>query len=309
MNLFTLGQKDRADVVMENSPRRNTLPTSHALEEPVISNVDLGIHKIISPDEDLCGKEIIPTVSVINTGEDEVTSFTISVSLNGEQVESMDVTSNLISGDSLTITFQSVVAPPPGPATFSFTIEEVNMAVDTNLANNQAEKGVEIPEILSLPLIEDFESDAIWTITNSGSEGWESVTAPSWSNQNMALSVDFRQSSSLGEESLLTSPVFATMSNTSLKMQFDYAYRYTSLGGSDILLVEVSTDCGDTFTSVFEASGESLSTVDFSDINFIPTGRLDWTRIQLNLDSLAGLSSLQVRDQSPISIWQFNLSR
>lgn len=295
MNIFTEGQKQRVDVVMVNSPRRNTLPTSHALDDPVITNIDLGIHNISSPGDDLCGKEITPVVSVLNTGEDDITSFTISVALNGASIETLDINTNLSSGDSLIVTFQSIVAPPPGSATFRFDIEEVNMTEDVNLENNTAEKTVEIPEILTLPIIEDFESSSSWEILNASSEGWQPAIAPSWSTDNNALSINFRQSLSLGEESTLMSPVFAAMSGSILKMQFDYAYRYTSLGGSDILLVEVSTDCGDSFTPVFNASGESLSTVDFSDINFVPTGRLDWTRIQLDMDSLAGLSALQIR--------------
>jgi hypothetical protein len=49
MNLFTVEQIGRMTTVLENSPRRTSLLSSHGLSDPVPLANDLGIREVISP--------------------------------------------------------------------------------------------------------------------------------------------------------------------------------------------------------------------------------------------------------------------
>ncbi|MEM7296953.1 MAG: zinc metalloprotease, partial [Bacteroidota bacterium] len=86
MNLFTLGQKDRMRIVLENSPRRNSLLTSPALVEPARFTNDLAMVQIIAPNFAECGDQISPTLEVVNHGTNEISSFEIQLQIEGNPV-------------------------------------------------------------------------------------------------------------------------------------------------------------------------------------------------------------------------------
>ena len=82
MNIFTQNQKERMHVVLNHSPRRNTLPQSPALDNPIITLNDLGIKTIIATQLNDCNGFLLPKVVVRNYGTNVIENFIISFFLN-----------------------------------------------------------------------------------------------------------------------------------------------------------------------------------------------------------------------------------
>ena len=71
-------------------------------------------------------------------------------------------------------------------------------------------------------------------------------------------------------------------------LYFDVSYAAYSTAYADSLLVEVSTDCGATFTRVYEKGGGDLATASNSQSQFIPGGSSDWRTDSVVLSSTNG---------------------
>lgn len=87
MNLFTQDQVARMMVVLENSPRRGSLFTSHGLEEPATQDiVDLMVTDIDFPSEITCavgrGTKTPFTLSLANVTTSDVDEVTYFISIN-----------------------------------------------------------------------------------------------------------------------------------------------------------------------------------------------------------------------------------
>ena len=80
----------RMRTVIEESPRRRSLLNSKGGIEPTIVANDLGIRSIISPEVSICSDEIAPEIEIRNYGSNEINSFTVSLSVDGVNVQTME---------------------------------------------------------------------------------------------------------------------------------------------------------------------------------------------------------------------------
>jgi PKD repeat protein len=71
-------------------------------------------------------------------------------------------------------------------------------------------------------------------------------------------------------------------------LYFDVSYAPYSTAYSDSLVVEVSTDCGATFTRVYQKDGTALATTGNSQSQFIPGGSSDWRTDSVVLSTTNG---------------------
>ena len=92
MNLFTVEQIGRMTTVLENSPRRASLLSSHGLSDPVPLANDLGIREVISPLDGECSSLVTPIIEVRNYGSNLVSSTRITLTIDGVLVETKDFT-------------------------------------------------------------------------------------------------------------------------------------------------------------------------------------------------------------------------
>ncbi len=82
----------------------------------------------------------------------------------------------------------------------------------------------------------------------------------------------------------------------SVQLTFDLAYQVFT-GYSDTLGVRVSTDCGNTFTTIWSKGGGTLSTAGSGGNNFIPTAG-QWRTETLDLSSYFGMSGVILEFQN-----------
>ncbi len=242
---------------------------------------DLAALDLSTNSTQLCGDEMDHlTITIRNYGNDPQTGFDVSYQIDGGPVVTENVGALVVNpGESVGYTFDALFNSAIFNASFNITawtslpseMSTVNDTVDMVL-NTFA------PDVL--PLLTDFE---------------EMVTPPGWFNSDLVGNghnnvsyVAYDNLWSGDQEYELRSPVFGPI-NPGDSLTFDYRYSdyfpgttATILGDGDVLEIAVSTDCGQTFTTIH--------TIDQN--NHIPI--VEMTNVLLDLDDYAG-EYIQVR--------------
>lgn len=143
MNLFTLDQVERMIVVLENSPRRESLSVSHGLEEPIPGTIDVELVAIEDPVEIICDQEPELRFTIANLTGDPVTSLTIKFTINSfTYTEIVPFT-----GAPFTTLAEITVAAidlETGDNTVAVQIIGINGLTDPNTTNNTLETSVTV---------------------------------------------------------------------------------------------------------------------------------------------------------------------
>ena len=312
MNIFTEGQKLRMRTVLENSIRRRSLLTSPGLEAPVPIADDATIARIINPQNSECSEEVVPRISLLNTGINEITSVTATFSVEEARVEETTFTLNLPPGELQEVTFSSVASEVGlTPGVFyeaSFTITAVNGTVDDAPAGNTRSVEFVIPQRDEVPLIADFESDESDSFFEKsivrnpdGQITWQRREAPNTADPgNDALFINFYDYEAAGERDFFYSPTLDLSNIPAAVLSFNVAYApYVSEDGvsteRDGLLVGVSTDCGATVDAIiYEKFGEELATQPAQENPFAPVSEEDWREEIIPLNDYLGEPDVQL---------------
>ena len=299
MNLFTVEQVGRMITVLENSPRRASLLSSHGLSNPVPLANDLGIREVISPLDGECTSLVTPIIEVRNYGSNSVSSTRITLNIDGVLIETKDFAFTPLSAlQSTTLSF----SPTPfasGTHAAAFEITLTNGVADPGASNNELSQSVIVPETTSLPIIEPFTSvPALWEIINPDLKTtWELASVPNADPSNTAMKMDFFDyEDNFGEIDLLVTPVFDLSTAPVASLLFDVAYaRFQD--DHDGLKVIVLSDCNadvNQGTVVYDKSGAALQTRSPTTDEFIPSNESQWRTEFLDLSAFAGQSNLQL---------------
>lgn len=299
MNLFTQGQVERMITVIENSPRRASLLTSHALMDPLPVANDLGVKDVITPRSGECSTTFTPQIDVRNYGSNSITSARIRATKDGVITETKDFnfSPSLSPLDVVTVAF-SPMTFSSGDHNVTFEILLTNGVADPVASNNVYAQDVLIPQAITTPFLETFNSfPSTWRIVNPDQDiTWALANAPE-SGTNKALKMDFyNYEDRTGEIDLVITPVFDLSSEPAALLKFDVAHaRFQSSndGLKVILLSNCDTDIAQGIT-VYEKSGASLATVSSSTNEFIPTGPDDWRTEAIDLSLYIGQNNLQL---------------
>ena len=299
MNLFTAEQVGRMTTVLENSPRRASLLSSHGLANPSPLPNDIGIRAVISPLDGECSSLVTPIIEVRNYGSNLVSSTRITLTIDGVLVETKDFTFTPLSAlQSTTLSF----SPTPfasGIHTVSFEVTLTNGVADGGLSNNEMSQPVIIPETTSLPIIENFNSiPDLWQIINPDLKTtWQIASAPKDDPSNTAAKMDFfNYEDNFGEIDLLVTPLFDLSTEPVALLLFDVAYaRFQD--DHDGLKVIVLSDCNadvNQGTVVYDKSGAALQTRSPTTEEFVPSNESQWRTEFIDLSAFAGQSNLQL---------------
>ena len=195
----------------------------------------------------------------------------------------------------------------------SFLIsEESEVSVSVSEVNGLQGIGEPISATFSqLPIIsiidKDFENDSIQIIEGMSHDvpTWASVlnaevlekNAPvgGYTDSEQSLVVNFWQWSNSPNSGnpLDASIIFLSqleVSDQTSLLNFDYAYT-TWDGSNDVLSIEVSTDCGDSWTSLWSKSGSDLATapeINSDNTWWVPDTSDDWASAGVSLEDYIG---------------------
>lgn len=299
MNLFTKDQVDRMTVVIENSPRRVSLLSSHGLDDPVMVANDLGVRSIISPEAKVCTSIVSPELEVRNYGTNTITSTKIEVLVNGTVKQTKTFTVNLATDDITDLTFNNQSVNDGDD--LSFEIIDTNGGADGNTTNNSASLNVTYQKTGLVPFNEPMNSiPNDWEVSNpDGSITWEITAANNGVNGNNAAVMNFYDyEAGVSESDALITPVLDFSPLNAAALHFDYAYaRYNSSENGDSLKVVVLTGCENDLSKgivVYETGGQQMATAPSTSAPFAPSSASQWKSEVVDLTPYLGISQVQL---------------
>ena len=253
-------------------------------------NRDISPAIILSPDSLECSSPIAaPQLIVRNNGKQIIAGFKIGYLLNNGAAIYKNFIQNIAPGSTAIVTLDPLVAPAGFSTIKIFTADPVSASGhgDENLINDTLSKTFTINTIVETPLLEGFEALPFaplhWDIINSGSANTWQRKSPG-NNSGYAAFIDNFSNDFTGETDALKSPSVNVAGADSVIISFDLAYKNFE-GSNDKLQVKISTDCGETFTTVFDKSGAGLSTAGSSPGAYLKPVANDWKTQRIVLDS------------------------
>ncbi|MDB5224144.1 MAG: type sorting protein [Chitinophagaceae bacterium] len=265
---------------------------------------DLQLVSIDQPAAILCNPSATPVVTVQNTGSEPIASVNISYIVDNGPVSVTPITAlNLLPGQQLSVSLDPPFTVTPGSHTIKVFISDVLTTVssrDQNQTNDTLSKIFTLVGRVTTPLTEDFESPTFpplnWGVDNpDNSITWERTTtaAQSGSASMVIRNYDYSVANTIDK---FVSPVITGISSyDSLFVTFDLAYapgNNGNIGNIDTLELQVSRDCGQTFSTVWEKFGPELQTTTRSG-RFTPTAT-DWKNIKVYLTPYVSSPSFQL---------------
>lgn len=299
MNLFTLGQVERFNAVLENSPRRVTLVNNRATQSPVLETIDLSLLRIIEPVDAICELTVTPKVEVQNVGSSKITSARVSYIKNGIVVESKRFSLDLDTGESSILEFANSTLAARNNQ-IEFRITQANDQADLNQENNSKFSNPVLQGEINLPYtfgIQNFPDN--WLISNPDqSFTWERRNLTIGGQSQQAVFIRHFEYESPGQLDYFISPTIDLSKFPNAQLVFEVAHApYNQAGFQDELIISVSQDCGSTFDLVdvnYQKSGTRLETSPPSLEEFIPTSNDQFRTEVFNLSDFKDLGKVRV---------------
>ncbi|MFY0629978.1 MAG: S8 family serine peptidase [Flavobacteriaceae bacterium] len=224
-----------------------------------------------------------------NIGTASQTNFTVSYQLNSEAIVQETFTGTIDPGGQEIFTFST---PLDLTADGMHTLKAwVSLAGDEMTANDETQTDF-YAQILSVGLneVEDFETSGYVPI------GWNTVNpdnAATWTSNSVTASnsttttapgIDNFNYNAAGQEDAFETLVY-DLSGSGLALSFDLAKAQYSAALSDGLRVEISTDCGQSYTAIYDKDGLDLSTINIYSTSIWTPSASDWRTEVIDLSA------------------------
>ena len=264
-------------------------PLAKDLAVTAINNTESDFDKLCNTDP------IIISADIENDGTDAQSNFTISYQVGSEAIVNETYTGALAAGASDTYVFST-------PATLT-TNGDTTLRVWTSLAGDEFVNNDENvfnfnarSSGSALNFIEDFETiNAIpddWTLTNfDNSITWISASnvIGSDGNPTQTLFIDgYNYNNALGQQDWLVTEYFDLTAVPDATLLFDLSKAQYDATNQDDLRIDISTDCGVTFTQIYFKDAGDLATVPNTTDQFEPTDASHWREEAVSLDAYVG---------------------
>ena len=251
--------------------------------------LDIAAAAIISPADPECALTIEPQILVSNNGVQSVNGFKAGYILNKASPVYQSFADTILPGASTIITLAPVITTAGINDIKVFTANPFNTlaAGDENTLNDTLNKKFTVNTIVVSPLNEGFEKPAFppdkWQVVNADTTTKWVQKSPG-NNSYFSAFADNFSNNYTGQTTILKSPSIAVAGADSVLVSFDLAYKNFE-GASDELTVKVSSDCGASFSSIFDKSGSALATAGSSSSAFLAPVQSDWQTQRIALDS------------------------
>lgn len=263
--MFTTQQVARMETAYANY--RSLLASSKGCSVPNLHKNDVYLRTITAPDQRICAGTFSPVVTIKNTGSETLTRVTITADLGNGTSTTYNWSGSLASFSEVDVTLPSMTVGE-GEYLLSVTTSLPNGVQDDDTSDDALSRYFIYYEPFEAPVTEGFEStypSRGWDIVNEdGASTWEQTTVASKTGSH-SLRIKNSENTSIGQQDYLRSPSIDIAGVDSVFVSFQVAAAtYTSTTTSnnvwDTLQVMVSTDCGQTYTSIYKKWGAQLVT-------------------------------------------------
>lgn len=278
-------------------------PTTWSGYDPNAASItwDANLTAITSPanGSTTCNTTINPVINWTNSGTNTITSININYSINGAAAVTFAWTGSLATGASTTVNLPSYTAPA-GANTYQVTMGNPNGNPDGNTANQTLTNSFTVISGAGtpIPFSEGFEGatfpPASWTNVNPTGIGFARTTAAGASSTASSWLNYYSDNTGELTRDFLTTPFLSFAAAANPQLTFDVAHRqYNAV--RDSLSVQISTNCGATWTTVYQKGSNTLATVTpSSTATFTPTSA-QWRNEVVSLTAYASQPSVQIR--------------
>lgn len=261
---------------------------------------DAQVSAIISPLNNLITacSPITATATIKNIGAIPLTSAVINVNLNGTLIGTQSWTGSLTTGTTANVTLTAIpISPASGSNMLKIYTTTPNGVTDINAANDTTTIVFTKTNGAAIPLTEGFESVTFpptgWTLNPSTGNIWQRVTPGSGSANSIKADFFNYPAASTFD---ITSPYINVSSQSYIGIAFDLAHKQSS-SNADQLQIQVTNNCGATYTTVYDKTSNSgLVTTSSGTGAFTPTSAADWRHEIVPLTgSVLSTGNIQVR--------------
>ncbi len=261
-----------------------------------LSDDDAGVHSLISPasfNESCNGSLFDVVVNLTNIGPNVQSGFPVYYQIDTNAIVTDTFSNTLAGGAVIPFTFSTPI---------SFTASGIyTLSVWTGLADDGATcndtiiTDIQFYEPLSVfPYSENFNTGSFppnqMSLENPDQDiTWESVQVVGSNGfYSMSPFMDNFNYNSVGEEDIINIVSFDLSSSISAELKFDVAHAQYSSSYSDGLRVDISTDCGQSYSQLYFKEGSTLATVSPSTSQWEPSTSGQWREEVIDLASYAG---------------------
>ncbi len=284
--VFTLGQKDRMRISL--TAIRGTLLESNGCNTSF--NKDVGITAIVEPGNFTCNGQA--TVTLKNYGNTVVNTAKINYQVNGS-LYLYNWAGTLQPGKETNVLIDAGMSLVNGTYTFTAYSSLPDMWSDQNPMNDSASKVFHRIAANPLPFTENFEMASVinsqWLFVNPDNAiTWQQATVGGCpANGAKAMRIDNRTYGSLGQNDMVYTAV-SLFNYTTANLSFEVSYAMYSTNPSDQMRVVVSSDCGQSFSTLYFKQGQQLATTSPVTAAWTPANCSHWQAESINLSDYAG---------------------
>ncbi len=246
----------------------------------------------------VCSSTVSPQIVIENAGNNAITNMTINPYRDLTALTAITWTGNLAPAASTTVSIPQYTSTG---GTHSFSYNIVNVAGGDMYTGNNTKKYsfVVEPAYFAGPVTEGFIlgawPPANWGFLNpdAGAYTWGRVTTcGGYATSFEATKYNFYDNPVNGDVDDLYLPPTNLTGVTFPVLNFDYAYAPcpTGVGNNvyaDKLEVMISTNCGQSWTSVWSKTGSAMGTVPATTVSFVASAASQWTSAAIAIPSLS----------------------
>ncbi|MEO6686551.1 MAG: choice-of-anchor J domain-containing protein, partial [Dyadobacter sp.] len=251
-----------------------------------------------------CGGNPVPSVVIGTNGNTPLTSLKINYSIDNGANTVVNWTGSLTVGNTATIPLQAISNLNPGKHIFTVYTSNPNGLDDNYLNNDTIRKTFYIVGKTTSPYTEGFET-AVFPPNGSALQNpdglitWEKANVGA-TGSGSAVIKNFQQENGSTIDKFISPVVTGNQAYDSVFVAFDYAYSpglnspLSTTEALDTLEIQVTQDCGLTFTTVWKKWGLELQTVlnPNQTLEFIPQIN-DWKNIKIPVFPVVGNGDFQ----------------
>lgn len=297
--MFTQMQVAHMEEIFEKY--RSSLLLSNACTPVDVKKKDASLKTIRQPAQRICTNTLTPQITLVNRGSETLTSLIIHAVIDNGTVQNYNWTGSLATYAETTVTLPTL-ATVEGNHILSISTSNPNGAADEDTSNDALSLDFIYYEPFATPVKEGFEGlfpPQGWDIVNEDNGStWEKTTSASKTG-NASVKIGNFGNQVVGQRDYLRSPTVNIAGADSAFVSFQVAaatYTSTSTQNNvwDTLQVLISTDCGQTYTSLYKKWGSSLITRNAATRTVFTPGINEWRREEINIGSFIGQGEILV---------------
>lgn len=241
-----------------------------------------------------CSANITPDVEITNFGTDPITSCILNYKLDGGAFQATPWSGNIPVNGTAIAALPSLTLTP-GAHTITVYTSNPNAGTDMDVNNDQTVTTTNyVTVVVPAPIVEGFTATTFppvnW-LRNNPDVGytWTRLGTTGGFGQSPfgCAKIDFYSSTAGNVDELYTPRYDLTNAVSPTLLDFSVAHARYSASYYDSISINVSTDCGMTWTHVWGKGGTTLATAPNTMNAFIPTAS-QWRAESVNMDAFIG---------------------